>query len=175
MISILRIRPRVSAQTVSLRPAAAAVWTRYDGVVKRPGSRSSIVVDGEIGPEPRTDWLFLEPGVLVVRVELLNEANGLTYCLCNDVETFGIQTAGGPLQAFHPFGRRAKGTRGPCSLVDSYYMPAFRIEGRSPFELFTTHGFAVHPEDDLKTICERHALTGLEFEEFWRGPLEDLV
>lgn len=47
-------------------------------------------------------------------------------------------------------------------------MPLFRIPEEISTSVLLAQG-AVHEEYDLKNLCERHGLTGLQFKELWRN------
>ncbi len=172
-ITLWRLEHSPHVEKITLIGPESSRLTMFDGRRKFSDTQDH-VVPGVLSGD-HTDWVFLEAGILVVRTKLLNQCESLSLCLLNDIEPFGIVAGTEAFEAMHPVGIRPAGTRGPCKIKDAYYMPAFRISGQSPLELFTTSGYECHPEDDLKAICEEHGLKGLEFREFWRGPIEDLV
>jgi len=119
--------------------------------------------------EPWTQFYRVGGNGFALPEEAWDQCEAMLYAMReNDIEFPGVRTADGNFTIIHPL-QILPPSNDPNSICDLRYASTlFRIQTRSPLEVFCVEGSAhAHPNDEIKRAYEIYGFQGLIFEEVW--------
>lgn len=142
----------------------------FDGADKSILSPKAAFV-GAVSQPPHNAKQFyavVPPGAFAVSAGAWAEPNAMYYCCTMSGELLAVKTQHGYFQVINVLTTVPRPSSGdaPC-VVDEFYAPIFRIDGRDPTQLYCIEGLG--DADQFKLIYDELGFRGLVFERVWQG------